>query len=173
MIVIARIGAAHGIAGEVRVKAFTAVPADIAAYGPLAAANGRVFEVEALRPAAGTSPDMLVIRFKGVRDRNQAEALNGIDLFVSRERLPAAGEDEYYHADLIGLAAVTSAGETLGTVIAVQNFGAGDLLEIAPGRGATMLVPFTRAAAPEVDLARRRIVIDLPPGLFDGEGDQR
>jgi 16S rRNA processing protein RimM len=171
-VVVAQFGAAHGIKGEVRLKSFTGVPAEVAAYGQLEAPDGRRFEIEAARPAAGTSPDMLVVRLKGVGDRNAAEALNGIELSVSRDRLPPAGADEYYHADLIGLAAATAAGEALGTVIAVHNYGAGDLLEIAPRRGATFLLPFTRAAVPEVDIAAGRIVVEPPPGLLDeGESD--
>lgn len=167
-VLIARIGAAHGIKGEVRVKAYTADPAGIAAYGPLAAEDGRTFEVASLRPAAGTAPDMLVVKFKGIGDRNAAEALNGLELSVPRDRLPPAGEDEFYHADLVGLAAVTRDGAELGTVIAVHNYGAGDLLEIAPKRGETLLIPFTRAVVPEVDLASGRLVIDLPEGLANG-----
>ncbi len=170
-VVIARIGAAHGIKGEVRVKAFTGTPADIAAYGPLEAPDGRRFEVETLRPAAGTSPDLLVVRFKGVADRNQAETLNGIELSVSRERLPAAADDEFYYADLIGLEARTVGGTVLGAVVGVENYGAGDLLEIAPSRGQTLLVPFTRAVVPEVDLAGGRVVIDPPEGLLDDQSD--
>jgi 16S rRNA processing protein RimM len=168
-VLIARIGAAHGIKGEVRVKAFTAEPKGMAAYGPLEAPDGRRFEVAALRPAAGTAPDMLVVRFKGIGDRNAAEALNGIELSVPRARLPPAEADEYYHADLIGLAAVTRDGATLGTVTAVQNYGAGDLLEIAPSRGETILVPFTRAVVPEVDMTGGRVVVDPPEGLLGGE----
>ena len=170
-VLIARIGAAHGIKGEVRGKAFTADPRDIAAYGPLEAADGRRFEVAALRPAAGGSSDMLVARLKGVADRTAAEALNGLELSVPRERLPAAGEDEYYHADLIGLAASTMTGETLGTVVRVENYGAGDLIEIAPPRGETILVPFTRAVVPVVDIAGGRVVVDPPSGLIGGEAE--
>ncbi len=171
-VVIARIGAAHGIKGEVRVKAFTATPADIAAYGPLEAPDGRLFEVSTLRPAAGTNPDLLVVRFKGVADRNQAETLNGIELSVPKERLPEAGDDEFYYADLIGLAAATVDGRALGTVVGVQNYGAGDLLEIAPPRGDTLLVPFSLAVVPEVDIAGGRVVVDPPVGLLDEESDQ-
>ena len=98
---------------------------------------------------------MLVVRFKGITDRNQAEALNGLELSIPRDRLPPPAEDEYYHADLIGLAAITLSGETLGTVIAVHNYGAGDLLEVAPSRGETLLVPFTREVVPEVVSAGR------------------
>jgi 16S rRNA processing protein RimM len=169
---VARIGAAHGIRGEVRVKTFTQNPLDVVAYGPLASADGRVFEFDSARPAAGTSPDMLVVRFKGIDTRDAAEALNGTELFVRRDRLGETAADEYFHADLIGLAAVTTAGEPLGTVIRVENYGAGDLLEIAPRRGDTLLVPFTKAFVPEVDLAGGRVVIEPPPGLLDGGEDE-
>lgn len=165
-LLVARIGAVHGIKGEVRVKAFTADPADIAAYGPLEAADGRLLEVARLRPAAGPAPDMLVVRFKGVDDRNTAETLNGLELTIARDRLPPAGEDEYYHADLVGLDVVTTGGAALGTVIAVHNYGAGDLIEVAPRRGETILVPFTRAVVPEVDVGAGRIVVDPPEGLL-------
>ena len=165
-VILGRIGAAHGIRGDVRVKAFGESPADFARYSPLASPDGRVFEIDALRPAAGGSPDMLVVHFKGIDTRNAAEVLNGIELFVPRERLGKTDADEYFHADLIGLDAVTTEGEPLGTVIRVQNFGAGDLLEVAPRRGDTLLVPFTKAVVPEVDLAGRRVVVDPPPGLL-------
>jgi 16S rRNA processing protein RimM len=167
-VLIARIGAAHGIKGEVRVKAYTADPGDIAAYGPLEAPDGKTFEVASLRPAAGPASDMLVVKFKGVADRNAAEALNGVELSVPRDRLPPTEEEEYYHADLIGLAAVAPDGAELGTVTAVHNYGAGDLLEIAPKRGETLLVPFTRAVVPEVDLAAGRVII-VPPEELPAE----
>jgi 16S rRNA processing protein RimM len=171
---IARFGAAHGVRGEVRLKSYTGDPLAVRSYGPLAAGDGRTFVITHARPAAGTSPDMLVVRVEGVADRDQAETLNGIELTIPRARLPEAAEDEFYHADLIGLAAVTTDGTALGTVIAVRNFGAGDILEIAPRRGQTLLVPFTRAVVPEVDLAGGRMVIDPPPGLLesDSEGDE-
>ena len=158
---VGRIGAAHGIKGEVRVKSFTDAPLDLAAYSPLEAADGRRFTVLSVRPA-GASPDMLVVRFEGVGDRNAAEALNGLDLTVPRERLPEPEEDEFYHADLIGLAAVTPDGSPLGTVVAVPNYGAGDLLEIAVAKGPSLLVPFTRAAVPEIDLSAKRVTV-VPP----------
>jgi 16S rRNA processing protein RimM len=166
-IVVARIGEAHGIKGEVRVKSFTAAPLELAAYGPLEAADGRRFTIRSARPA-GASPDMLVVRFQGIDDRNQAERLNGLDLTVPRARLPEPEADEFYHADLIGLAAVSPTGEAVGTIVAVPNYGAGDLLEIAPPKGPTLLVPFTRAAVPEIDLAAKRVVVD-PPVEVEGE----
>ncbi len=165
-VVVARIGAAHGIKGEVRVKSFTAEPLDLAAYGPLEAADGRRFTIQAARPA-GASPDMLVVRFTGIADRNQAEALTGLDLTVPRERLPEPEADEFYHADLIGLDAVTPSGAPLGTVVAVPNYGAGDLLEITRPAGPTLLVPFTRAAVPEIDLTARRVTVDPPAEVGD------
>ena len=167
LVLMARIGAAHGIRGEVRVKAFASDPADLAQYSPLASSDGRLFKVDAIRPAAGGSRDMLVVHFSGIDTRNAAEGLNGIELFVPRDRLGETVADEYFHADLIGLDAVTIAGKPLGTVIRVQNFGAGDLLEVAPRRGDTLLIPFRKAVVPEVDLAGGRLIVDPPPGLLD------
>jgi 16S rRNA processing protein RimM len=177
MILVAQFGAAHGIKGEVRLKAYTQDPMAVADYGPLIAADGRRFEIEAMRPAAGSSsPDMLVVRIKGVSDRNAAEALNRLELSVPKDALPPAEEGEYYHADLIGLRAETPSGTILGTVVAVPNYGAGDLLEIAPATGNTILVPFTDAVVPEVDIAEGRVVVDPPRGLLDEvdeeEGDE-
>jgi len=163
MVLVAQIGAAHGIKGEVRLKSFTAEPLSVADYGPLMAADGRTFEITSARRAAGSSsPEMLVVRFKGVDDRTAAEKLNRIELSVPQERLPPAGEGEYYHADLIGLSAVTREGAPLGVVVGVPNYGAGDLIEIAPPRGKTFLVPFTDAAVPEVDVAAGHIVVEPP-----------
>lgn len=160
-VVVAQVGAAHGIRGEVRLKSFTAVATDVAEYGPLTAPDGRTFEIVTARPA-GASPDMLIVRFKGVDDRTAARALTNLKLSVPLARLPPAEEDEFYHADLIGLSAVTPEGEPLGVVVAVDNHGAGDILEIAPARGPSLLVPFSRAVVPEVDLHQKRIVVDPP-----------
>ncbi|RAI41955.1 16S rRNA processing protein RimM [Rhodoplanes roseus] len=162
---VARIGAPHGVRGEVRLWSFTGDPAAVKRYGPLAAADGRLFEIASMRPAK----DCFVARLKGVDDRTAAEKLTNLELYVPREKLGPAGEDEFYHADLIGVAAADTSGTPLGTVIAVHNFGAGDILEIAPPRGETLLVPFTKAAVPEVDIPGRRLVVDPPPGLFDDE----
>jgi 16S rRNA processing protein RimM len=171
-VVVAQFGAAHGIKGEVRLKAFTEDPMAVAGYGPLTAPDGRTFEIAAARAAAGSSsPDMLVVRLKGIDDRNVAETLTGLELSVPQERLPPAEEGEYYLSDLIGLSAVTPSGTVLGSIVGVPNYGAGDLLEIAPSEGATVLVPFTETIVPEVDVAGRRVVIDPPRGLFDGDDD--
>jgi 16S rRNA processing protein RimM len=177
MVLVAQFGAAHGIKGEVRLKSFTQDPLAVADYGPLTASDGRSFEIEAARAAAGSSsPDMLIVRLKGIRDRNAAEALTGLEVSVPQDRLPPAEEGEYYHADLIGLAAVTPSGTVLGTVVGVPNYGAGDLLEIAPKTGSTILVPFSDAVVPEVDITGGRVVVDPPRGLLDEvdeeEGDE-
>jgi 16S rRNA processing protein RimM len=170
-VVVARIGAAHGVKGEVRLRAYTAVPADVAAYGPLTAADGRTFAVVSTRPAPGSAPDVLIARLDGIGDRNAAEALNGLELAVPRAALGAAADDEFFHADLVGLTALSADGARLGTVIAVHNYGAGDLIEIAPPTGATVLVPFTHAAVPHIDVAAGTLTVEPPPGLFD-EGDE-
>jgi 16S rRNA processing protein RimM len=158
-VVLATIGAPHGIRGEVRVKSFTADPASLADYGPLFAADGRTFEIERLRLLKG---DMLVVKFRGVDDRSAAEALNGVELSVERSRLSPAEANEYYHADLIGLQAFDPNDTPVGRVVAVQNFGAGDILEIAPPDGASLLIPFTNAAVPDIDIQAGRITIAPP-----------
>src|SRR5438128_2362580 len=164
-ICVARIGAAHGVRGAVKLWTFTEDPLAIKRYGPLATKDGaRRFEVTHVREAKGH----LVATLQGVVTRDEAERLNGLELYVAREKLPATDEDEYYHADLIGLAAVTTADEPLGRVVAIHNFGAGDIIEIAPPDGATLLLPFTNAVVPTVDLAGGRVVIELPEEI---EGD--
>jgi 16S rRNA processing protein RimM len=162
-ICVARIGAAHGTAGEVRLWPFTARAEAVAAYGPLQTADGtRAFEIEAIRP----SRDFVVARLKGVTDRTTAERLRNTDLYALRERLPDLAAEEFYHADLIGLSAEDKAGRAIGVVIAVHNFGAGDILEIAPAAGGeTAMVPFSTAAVPSVEVAARRIVLEIPEGL--------
>jgi 16S rRNA processing protein RimM len=164
-ICIARIGAAHGVRGAVKLWTFTEDPLAVRAYGPLMTKDGaRSFEVASAREAKGH----LVATLKGVGSREDAERLNGIELYVAREKLPATDQDEYYHADLIGLAAVTPAKASLGRVVAIHNFGAGDIIEIAPPHGPTMLLPFTNAVVPTVDLAGGSVVIELPDEI---EGD--
>jgi 16S rRNA processing protein RimM len=163
-VLLATIGAPHGVRGEVRVKSFTADPMSLGHYGPLAAADGRRFEIERLRPAK----QVVIAKFHGIDDRNAAEALNGTELYVDREALPEADDDEFYHADLIGLAAVDPEGNAVGTIVAVQNFGAGDLLEIRlAGSSRTELVPFSEAAVPSIDVQAGRAVVILPPTTGD------
>ena len=164
-ICVARIGAAHGVRGAVKLWTFTEDPLAVKVYGPLVTKDGaRQFEVTHAREAKGH----LVATLKGIGTREEAERLNGIELYIARDKLPATDENEYYHADLIGLDAVNAANEPLGRVIAIHNFGAGDIIEIAPAHGATMLLPFTNAVVPSVDLAGGRVIIELPDEI---EGD--
>ena len=164
-ICVARIGAAHGVRGAVKLWTFTEDPLAVTRYGQLMTKDGaRQFEVTHVREAKGH----LVATLKGIATREEAERLNGVELYVAREKLPATSEDEYYHTDLIGLAAVNAAGEPLGRVIAIHNFGAGDIIEIAPPNGATMLLPFSNAVVPTVDLEGGRVVIELPDEI-EGE----
>ena len=164
-ICVAQIGAAHGLRGEVRLRSFTQDPAAVTSYGPLESEDGsRRFEIEALRPAK----DHFVARLVGIGDRDAAERLTNLKLYVPRDRLPPTEDDDtFYQSDLIGLAAVTPDGTALGTVQAIYNFGAGDIIEIAPaGGGAPLMVPFTDAAVPAVDLVARRIVV-APPSFTE------
>lgn len=158
-VLIAQIGAAHGVRGEVRLKAFTEDPLDVANYGPLETEEGRRIEIESARPAK----EVLVVRLKGVADRNAAEALKNQRLYVSRDKLPPPEDDEFYYADLIGLSAITAEGASFGVVKAVHNFGAGDLIEIEPaGGGETVMLAFNETTVPSVDIAGRRIVVAPP-----------
>ncbi len=160
-VLVGRIGAAHGIKGEVRLVSFMAEPKAIGTYGPLNDESGtRRFEIAALRPV---KDNIFIARFSGIATRDAAETLNNLDLYLPRAALPAAADDEFYHADLIGLTALDSAGAEIGRVTDVLNFGGGDILEIAPvGGGETLLLPFTRACVPSIDLTQKRLVI-VPP----------
>jgi len=157
-ICLGQIGAAHGIRGEVRLRSFTAEPAAIAAYGPLETEDGRVFAIETLRSAK----EFFVVKLSGVADRDAAERLANAKLYVPRERLPEPqAPDEYYHADLIGLRVVDSAGRQCGIVVAIYNFGAGDVIEIRPQTGnKTEMLPFDAVTVPEVDIAGGKLVVD-------------
>jgi 16S rRNA processing protein RimM len=161
---VGQIGAPHGVRGEVRLRSFTAEPEAIAGYGPLETEDGRILEIEALRPAK----NHFVATLSGIGDRDAAERLTNLKLFVPRERLPQIHEaDEFYHADLVGLAVVDRAGEKLGTVVAIHNFGAGDLIEVrADGGDDTELVPFDETNVPSIDIAAGKIVVNAPQPLF-------
>ena len=156
-ICLGQIGAAHGTTGEVRLRSFTSEPEAITGYGPLETEDGRVLTIESLRPAK----DHFVARLSGIADRDAAEQLTNERLYVPRERLPPTDDaDEFYHADLVGLAAVDPAGEVFGTVIAIHNFGAGDLIEVQDQNDrSTRVLPFDKATVPEIDLAAGRIVV--------------
>lgn len=164
---LATIGAAHGIKGELRVKAFTVDPAALGRYGRLYDRAGRGFEVLSVRPQGNVA----VVRFKGVEDRTAAEALNGTDLFVDRSALPAdLAEDEFYHADLVGLAVHDGSGNTIGRVSGVQNYGGGDILAVTLSSGKEALVPFTAAAVPQVALSAGFLRVDpVAAGLVEDE----
>jgi 16S rRNA processing protein RimM len=163
-VLLGEIGAAQGLKGEVRLRSYTEEPAAIARYGALEDEAGRTVEILSVR----VTPKALIARIKGITTRNAAEALNRTKLYVPRERLPARETDEWYHADLIGLSAIGQDGATIGTVVAVQNFGAGDLIEIKrTGEAATVLVPFTRDTVPEVDVEGGRLTLNPPEGLFE------
>jgi 16S rRNA processing protein RimM len=160
-ICVARIGAAHGVRGEVKLWSFTEDPAAVAHYGPLETQDGtRCFEIEALRAAMYH----FVARIAGVSDRDAAEKLRNIELYIPRARLPKIEEtDTFYHADLVGLDAVTPDGARVGTVHALHNFGAGDIIEIAPaGGGDPLMLPFNETTVPKIDVAARQIVV-MPP----------
>lgn len=161
---VGAIGGAFGVRGEVRLKSFTAEPEAIAGYGPVETEDGtRSFEITLGRPIKGA----LAARLSGITTKEDADALRGQRLYVPRDRLPDPGEDEYYHADLIGLEVTDTGGAVLGRVKSVQSNGAEDLLEIhGPGLKQTVLLPFTRAAVPTIDLGAGRIVADPPEGLW-------
>jgi 16S rRNA processing protein RimM len=156
--------APHGVRGAVRVKSFTEALEDVARYGPLTDEAGlRRFELRVIRAGKG----VVIARLLGVEDRNQAEALRGLRLYLPRSALPQTEAEEYYHADLIGLEAVLGDGTPVGRVRAIHDFGAGDTLEVARAGAPALMVPFTRAVVPSVELASGRLVLDPPPGLLD------
>jgi 16S rRNA processing protein RimM len=160
---VGAIAGGFGVQGEVRLKSFCADPAAIACYGPLVTEDGRSFGVRLLHPIPGA----FAARLTGVATREEAEALKGTRLYAPRDRLPPLGDDEYYHADLIGLSVVDAGGAVLGVVRAVLDHGAGDILEIARPGQPELLLPFTRAVVPTVDLAAGRLVADPPEGLLE------
>ncbi len=169
LVCVGAIAGAFGVRGEARIKPFTAEPSAIGDYGPLETEDGaRRFEVRITREIKGG----LAARLSGVATREAAEALRGTRLYVPRARLPELEEDEYYHADLIGMTVVDLADNELGTVRAVQNYGAGDHLEVeVPEARWPALLPFTRDAVPHVDLAARRVIADPPEGVFSDSED--
>ena len=168
LVLLGEFGRAHGLRGEVRLKSYTDDPRAIADFTPLVGSDGRAYTLRSVRPAPGGIPDLLVAVVDGVSTRDAAEALKHVRLSVPRDRLPPpVEEDEFLLADLIGLRVENRSGEAVGTIVAVPDYGGGDLLEIQPAPGgATALLPFTRAFVPDVDIAGRRVVIDAPDDLF-------
>ena len=159
-VLLGDIGAAHGLKGEVRLRSFTETPAAIADYGPLEdETGGKVIEISSVRPG----PKGLIARIKGVTTRESAEALTSTKLYVPRDRLPEAEEGAYYHSDLIGLEAYDAFDVQIGTVVAMYNFGAGDIIEVKLlSGGDNLLLPFTDATVPEIDTEERRLTLVLP-----------
>ena len=168
LLLMGRIGAAHGIKGDVRVQSFTEDPLALVKYGPFA--TNRPGLTIAIASARGTT-NMLVARLKGVNDRDAAEKLNGVELYAARDILPPPDDDDdFYHADLIGLRAQLSDGTVVGEVSAIPNFGAGDLLEVrAPNGGDTFLFPFTRTVVPHIHVRDGYLVIEPPTEADPGE----
>ncbi|MFV0514085.1 MAG: ribosome maturation factor RimM [Jhaorihella sp.] len=164
LVCVGAVAGAFGVQGEVRLKSFCAVPEDIAGYAPLTTGDGgQSYTVRLTRPIKNG----FAARLGGVTTKEQADALRGVRLYAPRDRLPSLPDDEYYHADLIGLAVLDTGGTPLGRIKSVLNHGAGDLLEVEiPGNSATVLLPFTLAAVPTVDLGARRVIADPPDGLF-------
>lgn len=162
---VGAISGAFGVRGEVRLKSFCAEPSDIGSYGPLHTEDGATsYEVTLTRPVKSGYAAQL----SGIATKEEADALRGIRLYAPRSALPSLPDDEFYHADLVGLAAIDTGGAAIGKVASVANHGAGDILEITgPGLGNGLLIPFTRAAVPTVDLAAGRVIIDMPEGLLD------
>jgi 16S rRNA processing protein RimM len=168
MILVGAVTGAHGVRGEVKIRSFTADPRAVARYGEVCDCTGaRKFAIR-LR---GMVRGMVVARLAGIEDRNAAEALKGLELYVPRVRFPRARREEWYVTDLVGLTAQDGAGRTLGRVVDVANYGAGDVIEIRRDDGETLLLPFTRRAVPVVDLEARRIVIDPPIEVEARAGD--
>ncbi|MBM3549769.1 MAG: ribosome maturation factor RimM [Alphaproteobacteria bacterium] len=167
-VLLGEIVGVHGVQGQVRVRTHTADPFDVAAYGPLTAEpGGRTLKLEGLREVKG---GVVIARVPGVADRDAAAALKGLRLYVARSALPSPKEEEFYYSDLEGLKAELVDGGVLGNVRRVVNYGAGDMLEIGREDG-SVLVPFTRAAVPTVDIAGGRVVVDPPPGLLTDEAE--
>jgi 16S rRNA processing protein RimM len=163
LILVGRVAGAFGVKGEIRITPFTAEPDAMVAWGELLAADGST----ALTLTGGrVAGDGLIVRARQVDTREAAQALRGLELFIPRSLLPAPDEDEFYLADLVGLRALSPEGAPLGTVKSVQNFGAGDLLEIAglPGQ-ASWWAPFTREAVPDVRLEEGVVIVVAPADI--------
>jgi 16S rRNA processing protein RimM len=166
LVCLGALAGAYGVQGAVRLKSFCAVPETIADYSPLATTDGRSFALKLIRPLSGA----FAAKLSGVNDREAAAALKGTRLYAARERFPELAEDEYYHADLIGLSVYDTGGATIGKVRAVLDHGAGDILEITrPGVG-DLLLPFTRTTVPTVDIPAGRIVADSPAETGNDSG---
>ena len=169
LILVGIFGAAHGVRGELRLKSYTGDPMAIADYPRLSDESGkRTFKIISARPV---KDDILVVRVDGIADRTAAEKLTNTSLFIARADLPPADEEEFYHADLLGLRAETRDGALIGTIANVLNFGAGDILDVRPEIGDNLLLPFTKKVVPIVEIANKRVIVDLPDEVIVREED--
>ncbi len=167
LICLGALAGAWGVQGAVRIKSFCAEPQSIFGYAPLLTEDGRSFGLALIKPLNGA----FAAKLAGIRTREEAEALKGVRLHAPRARLPALPDDEFYHADLIGMEVFDPGGASFGRVHAVHDHGAGDLIEIVRPGLPVAILPFTRAAVPTVDLVARRMIVDPPPGLLGGDED--
>ena len=165
-VLLAVVIGAQGLKGEVRVKTFTTAPDVLSRYGVLHAKDGRRFTITSARASKG---DEAVLSVAEIVDRGAAETIRGLELFVARDALPPTEHEEYYHADLVGLRAEDGEGRMLGTVLAIHNYGAGDVIEISRPDGDTLLLPFSRATIPQIEIDKERIVVAVPEEVESGE----
>ena len=171
LIVMAEIGAPHGVRGELRAKAYTDDPLAVGEYGPLVDRNGRSYTVLSVRPAK----NVVIMRIEGIDSREAAEALKGLALHVPRSRLPDGSleEEEFFQSDLIGLSVRDAGGTAYGTVAAMHNFGAGDILEIKPQKGPAVMIPFSEAAVPAIDFEAGLLTVDPVAAGLDDPGEKK
>ena len=169
LILVGIFGAAHGVRGEIRLKSYTGDPLAIADYTRLTDESGKIkFKLVSARPV---KEDILVVRVDGVADRTAAEKLTNQSIYIARTDLPPADEEEFYHADLLGLRVETRDGALIGTIANVLNFGAGDILDVRPELGDNLLLPFTKKVVPIVEIANRRVIVDMPDEVIVREED--
>ncbi len=169
LVLVGIFGAAHGVRGEVRLKSYTGDPLAIADYPRLTDESGKTkFKIVSARPI---KDDILVVRVDGVADRTAAEKLTNTSIYMPRADLPPADEDEFYHADLISLRAETREGVLIGTIANVLNFGAGDILDVRPEIGDNLLLPFTKKVVPIVEIANKRVIVDMPEEVIVREDE--
>ena len=155
----------QGIRGHFKVKAFTAAPKSLSAYGPVTTDNGQQLILQIL---SVNSKGLAIVRAKSVDTRDAAEALRGVNLYVVRESLPEPNDGEFYHADLLGMVVKTQNGFPLGSLVAIHDFGAGEIAEVAPRKGTTIMVPFGGDRLIAVDMAAKELCLSVPDGLLDG-----
>jgi 16S rRNA processing protein RimM len=170
MVCVAAVAAPHGIQGALKLRTFTERPENVVAYGPVYDGQGRrLFELELIRPTKGG----VIARIPGIEDRNEAERWRGVRFYVPRAVLPAPEAEEFYVEDLQGLPVERRDGTRMGRVLGLDNYGAGDVIEVGLDSGGSVVLPFTREVVPEVDLERGRLVVEPPPELVPAGGERR